>query len=87
MNRSSPPPRRSSQLWKSHNVPHQAKEVLRKLKRAGFEERRQSGSHLVLRHEDGRQTYLPMHTGDVPTGTFRSILKQAGLNEEEFRDL
>ena len=75
------------QLWKSPDMPHKAKEVLRKLKRAGFEERRQSGSHLVLRHEDGRQTYLPMHTGDVPTGTFRSILKQAGLTEEEFRDL
>jgi predicted RNA binding protein YcfA (HicA-like mRNA interferase family) len=68
-------------------MPHKAKEVLRKLKRAGFEERRQSGSHLVLRHEDGRQTYLPMHTGGVPTGTFRSILKQAELTEDEFRDL
>jgi predicted RNA binding protein YcfA (HicA-like mRNA interferase family) len=68
-------------------MPHKAKEVLRALKRAGFEERRQSGSHLVLRHEDGRQTYLPMHTGDLPAGTFRSILKQAGLTEEEFRDL
>ena len=68
-------------------MPHKAKEVLRKLKRAGFEERRQSGSHLVLRHEDGRQTYLPMHTGDVPAGTSRSILKQAGLSEDEFRDL
>jgi predicted RNA binding protein YcfA (HicA-like mRNA interferase family) len=68
-------------------MPHKAKEVLLKLKRAGFEERRQSGSHLVLRHEDGRQTYLPMHTGDVPAGTFRSILKQAELTEDEFRDL
>ncbi|MFN0127733.1 MAG: type II toxin-antitoxin system HicA family toxin [Verrucomicrobiales bacterium] len=68
-------------------MPHKAKEVLRRLKRAGFEERRQSGSHLVLRHEDGRQTYVPMHTGDVPTGTFRAILKQAGLTEEEFREL
>ena len=28
-------------------MPHKAKEVLRKLKRAGFEERRQSGSHLA----------------------------------------
>jgi predicted RNA binding protein YcfA (HicA-like mRNA interferase family) len=68
-------------------MPHTAKEELRKLKRAGFEERRQSGSHLVLRHEDGRQTYLPMHSGDVPTGTFCSILKQAELTEDEFRDL
>lgn len=75
------------QRWKSPDTPHKAKEVLRELKQAGFEERRQSGSHLVLRHEDGRQTYLPMHTGDVPTGTFRSILKQAELTEDEFRDL
>lgn len=68
-------------------MPNKAQEVLRKLKRAGFAECRQSGSHLVLRHEDGRQTYLPMHTGDVPTGTYRSILKQAELTEDEFRDL
>lgn len=68
-------------------MPYKAKDVLRRLKRAGFDERRQSGSHVVLRHTDGRQTYLPMHPGDVPTGTFRSILKQAGLTEAEFREL
>lgn len=49
--------------------------------------RRQTGSHAVLRHAGGRQTYVPMHPGDVPSGTFRSILKQAGLTEETFRDL
>jgi predicted RNA binding protein YcfA (HicA-like mRNA interferase family) len=49
--------------------------------------RRQSGSHVVLRHPDGRQTYVPMHSGDVPSGTFRSILKQAGMTEEAFRTL
>jgi predicted RNA binding protein YcfA (HicA-like mRNA interferase family) len=68
-------------------MPFKAKEVLRRLQRAGFEVRGQSGSHVVLRHTDGRQTYVPMHTGDVPSGTFRSILKQAGLTEEMFRDL
>jgi predicted RNA binding protein YcfA (HicA-like mRNA interferase family) len=68
-------------------MPFKAKEILRRLQRAGFEVRRQSGSHVVLRHEDGRQTYVPMHTGDVPSGTFRSILKQAGLTEDAFRDL
>jgi predicted RNA binding protein YcfA (HicA-like mRNA interferase family) len=40
-----------------------------------------------FRLEDGRQTYLPMHARDVPTGAFRSILKQAGLTEEEFSAL
>ena len=68
-------------------MPFKAKEVLQRLQRAGFEIRRQSGSHAVLRHADGRQTYVAVHTKDVPTGTFRSILKQAGLTEEEFRNL
>lgn len=68
-------------------MPYKAREVLAKLQRAGFVVKRQSGSHVVLRHPAGRQTYVAMHTGDVPTGTFRAILKQAGLTEEEFRKL
>ncbi|MEX1073876.1 MAG: type II toxin-antitoxin system HicA family toxin [Burkholderiales bacterium] len=68
-------------------MPYSAREVLAKLRRAGFQEVRQSGSHKVLRHADGRQTYVAMHTGDVPEGTFRKILKLAGLSLEQFRDL
>jgi predicted RNA binding protein YcfA (HicA-like mRNA interferase family) len=68
-------------------MPYKAREVLAKLQRAGFVVRRHSGSHVVLRHSDGRQTYVAMHTGDVPAGTFRAILKQAELSEQEFRDL
>ncbi|MBI3195207.1 MAG: type II toxin-antitoxin system HicA family toxin [Ignavibacteriae bacterium] len=66
-------------------MPYSAKEVLRKLQRAGFIEKRQSGSHKVLRHPDGRQTYVAMHTHDVPEGTFRKILKQAKITEDEFK--
>ena len=68
-------------------MPYKAREVLAKLQRAGFMIRRQSGSHVVLRHPDGRQTYVSMHSADVPTGTFRSILKQSKLTEEEFKNL
>ena len=68
-------------------MPYKAREVLARFQRAGFVVKRQSGSHVVLRHADGRQTYVAMHTGDVPTGTFRSILKQAALSEQEFRNL
>ncbi|MGZ4984911.1 MAG: type II toxin-antitoxin system HicA family toxin [Chthoniobacterales bacterium] len=68
-------------------MPYKAREVLARLQRAGFAVRRQSGSHVVLRHADGRQTYVPMHTGDVPSGTFRTILKQARLTDQEFRNL
>ncbi|NJL58962.1 MAG: type II toxin-antitoxin system HicA family toxin [Desulfobacteraceae bacterium] len=67
-------------------MPFRAREVIAKLCRAGFEIKRQSGSHIVLRHPDGRQTYVPFHTGDVPEGTLRSILKQANLTLSEFRE-
>lgn len=68
-------------------MPYSAREVLARLIRAGFVEVRQSGSHKVLRHPDGRQTYVAMHPGTLPTGTVRKILKQAGFSEEQFRAL
>jgi len=68
-------------------MPYSAREVLAKLQRAGFSETRQSGSHKVLRHPDGRQTYVAMHPGDIPAGTLRKILKQAGLTPDEFKNL
>jgi predicted RNA binding protein YcfA (HicA-like mRNA interferase family) len=68
-------------------MPYKAREVLARPQRGGFVIRRQSGSHVVLRHPDGRQSYVAMHTSDVPIGTFRAILKQAGLTEEEFKNL
>lgn len=68
-------------------MPFSAREVLAKLLRAGFVDVRQTGIHKVLRHPDGRQTYVAMHPGTLPTGTFRKILKQARLSEEQFRDL
>ena len=68
-------------------MPYSAREVLAKLLRAGFVEKRQSGSHKILRHPNGQQTYVAMHTGDIPNGTFRSILKLSGLTEDEFKSL
>ncbi len=68
-------------------MPYSAREVLSKLRKIGFEQKRQSGSHIILRHPDGRQTYVAMHPGDIPTGTFRKILKQANITEEEFKKI
>ena len=42
---------------------------------------------MVLRHPDGRQTYVAMHPGTLPTGTLHKILKQAALTLAEFRKL
>jgi predicted RNA binding protein YcfA (HicA-like mRNA interferase family) len=68
-------------------MPYSAREVAAKSLQAGFREVRPSGSHRILRHPDGRQTYVAMHPGDLPTGTFRKILKQAAMSEDEFRRL
>ena len=65
------------------------REIVRVLKRAGFEELRQRGSHVTLiRRADGRIAVVPVHGGrDVLPQTLRGILKQAGLTPEEFRRL
>jgi predicted RNA binding protein YcfA (HicA-like mRNA interferase family) len=63
------------------------RDVIAKLKRAGFEEVRQTGSHLFLRHSDGRMTFVAMHRGDIPLGTMRKILKQANITEDQFKEL
>ncbi len=64
-------------------------QLIRALKRAGFEEQRQRGSHLHLkRASDGRRVTVPVHKGrDVPTGTLRAILRDADISLEEFREL
>ncbi|MEJ2246945.1 MAG: type II toxin-antitoxin system HicA family toxin [Acidobacteriota bacterium] len=68
-------------------MPFTPREVIAKLKRAGFIEVRQTGSHLFLGHSDGRLTFVAMHRGDIPLGTMRKILKQANLTEDQFKNL
>ena len=64
------------------------RQVVRALKRAGFEKHHQRGSHVYLRHpETGRMTSVPMHPGDLPRGTLRAILHQVGITPEAFAEL
>ena len=58
------------------------------LEKLGFSRIRQSGSHAVFRHTDGRWTTVPIHPGrDVARGTLRKILRDAGVTVEEFEEL
>ncbi len=68
-------------------MPYKAREVLAALQRAGFVVREAIGIARRLRYSDGRQTYVAMHTKDVPVGTFQSILEQTGLTKAEFKRL
>ena len=63
-----------------------AKEFLSILKRYGFAVRRQSGSHIVLAHDDGRWVTVPFHKGkDLPKGLLRAMMKTAGLSIEDLK--
>lgn len=56
-----------------------AREIVKKLKEAGFLEVSQKGSHLKLMKDD-KTTIVPIHPGrDVPIGTVKSIEKQSGV--------
>lgn len=65
------------------------RDVLRALERAGFEVIRTKGSHQFLRHraDPSRQTVVPVHRRDLPLGTLRAILRQAGIGLAEFNRL
>jgi predicted RNA binding protein YcfA (HicA-like mRNA interferase family) len=64
-------------------------ELVRILEKIGFVQKRQKGSHLHLfRESDRRRVTVPVHRGkDIPTGTFKAILKDADLTVEELRKL
>ncbi|MHB8996260.1 MAG: type II toxin-antitoxin system HicA family toxin [Armatimonadota bacterium] len=62
-----------------------ANELVRALRRAGFEDYAQKGSHLHLRRSlDNRQVTVPMHGGNLPVGLIHDVVKQAGLSVDEF---
>lgn len=62
------------------------REIVRKLKGCGFEfDRQGAGSHEIwFNPTSNRYTTIPNHPGDMPEGTLRAILKQAGIEPEEF---
>lgn len=64
------------------------KEVERVALDLGFEFKNQEGSHRhYFRAHDRRKLTIPFHSGDVPTGTLRSIVtKGLGITVEEFND-
>jgi predicted RNA binding protein YcfA (HicA-like mRNA interferase family) len=63
------------------------REVRAALERAGFVFRRQQGSHMVLRRDEPyARVVVPDHK-QIRQGTLRSIVAEAGLTVEQFRQL
>ena len=63
------------------------KELIRLLEKAGFEVLRTRGSHVFLKHRDGRVTTVPLHSGEtLGPGLLRSILRDVELSPEDLFD-
>ncbi|ADR23770.1 addiction module toxin, HicA family protein (plasmid) [Marivirga tractuosa] len=60
-----------------------AKDLIKELQKNGFELARSKGSHHIFKHSDGRRTTVPLHGGDMPTGTYKAIIKQSGIPDPE----
>ena len=55
------------------------RELIRILEKNGFIFIRQTGSHAIYKKQGNRIVIVPIHSKDIPKGTLRSILKDAGI--------
>lgn len=62
-----------------------AKILLKALKRLGFYEHHQSGSHIQLKHPDGRRTTISYHPSqEIRRGTLKAIIDDLDMTVEKF---
>lgn len=59
------------------------REVLAALKRMGFKEIHRKGSHVKMKHLDGRKIVFPYHD-EIDRYTLRGALKDAEIGIKEF---
>ena len=59
-------------------------DLIRALQKAGFKAVRVRGSHHFLRHDDGRATVVPVHSGEtIGPGLLSKILRDCELSADE----
>ncbi len=61
-----------------------SRRIIAILEQHGFVRVRQSGSHAVFRHPNGRRTTVPIHPGrDLGRGLLRQIMRDAQLTPKD----
>ena len=60
--------------------------IVKKLKKLDFEfDRQAAGSHEIwFNPMTNKYTTIPNHPGDMPEGTLKAILRQAGISTDQF---
>ncbi|MDE1804463.1 MAG: type II toxin-antitoxin system HicA family toxin [Candidatus Micrarchaeota archaeon] len=64
-----------------------ASKIIRALGKIGYTFNRQSGSHIILVNPQKHKIAVVPNRKEVPRGTLRSIINQAGLEVDEFLKL
>jgi len=64
--------------------PTPAGKVIKALVKLGFQIVRRKGSHVVLKHIDGRITVVPVHLGEEIGRGLLAKIRDTGLSREEF---
>lgn len=65
--------------------PLPARKIIKLLSILEFRIVRERGSHVVLKHSDGRITVVPVHAGEkISIGLLLKIIKDTKLSKEEF---
>jgi predicted RNA binding protein YcfA (HicA-like mRNA interferase family) len=65
-----------------------AETVIKALAKIGFRPIRQHGSHLVMKHPDGRITVVPVHKGEeLGRGILRKIANDAQITRDELMQI
>ena len=63
-------------------------DLIAALAKVGFRVLRTKGSHHFLRHEDGRSTVVPSHTGEtLGPGLLHKILRDCQLTASQLAEL
>ncbi len=61
------------------------KEIIAILEGFDFTVERQHGSHVLMKHTDGRVTVVPLHAGEtIGPGLFAKILRDIDMTRDDF---
>jgi predicted RNA binding protein YcfA (HicA-like mRNA interferase family) len=65
---------------------YSSKEIVKVLESIDFRFISQKGSHGKFKNTEGRTVIVPMNKKEIPMGTFRSIVKQSGIEVDHFTE-
>ncbi len=78
-------------MWECKSLklrPVEAEKVIKALVKIGFQSARQKGSHIIMKHPDGRSTVVPLHPGEeLGRGILMEIMNDVGMSKKEFLEL